>query len=349
MRQDIPPEYRESRPDADPPQEEPKRIEGPASDPCESRVDAERMGQDRESHNEAPVTEGSPIECLERRLSQIQWSKWIIRAGIPILVAIITATAVIVAPLISRQPPGTIIIPQSPPSKSADSTIGPSTPVSNPAPVPATKRGEESREAPMPHAPNSSLPEMIKVSEERFRIARCEVSNEQYGAFWLENPEHRPLYYDSPDFNHPSQPVVGVSWYDAAAYCNWLSMKRKETYRLPKKEEWDRAAEYSGANRYPGGENEIDKQRVNIGKDKTHPLAVDRPEAEETRLGIKDMSGNVAEWCQDETSDGKRVVRGGSWASEFRDAAYYSSNAYPPGIKKNDLGFRVVELDPERQ
>lgn len=99
-----------------------------------------------------------------------------------------------------------------------------------------------------------------------------------------------------------THPVVHVSWNDAQAYCQWLSDKTGERYRLPSEAEWEYAAGGGAGtrNRWSGTDNETELTSYawyNInGESRTHPVGEKRPNS----LGLYDMSGNVVEWCQDD-------------------------------------------------
>jgi formylglycine-generating enzyme required for sulfatase activity/transcriptional regulator with XRE-family HTH domain/energy-coupling factor transporter ATP-binding protein EcfA2 len=144
-----------------------------------------------------------------------------------------------------------------------------------------------------------------------------------------------PAYWDDPRFNNPAQPVVGVTWYEAVAYCAWLSAALDDghTYRLPTEAEWERAARGPQGWAYPWGdewrEDHCNSKESNLGV--TSPVGLFPQGA--AGGGLQDMAGNVYEWCQDwyaqdyyaRSGDAHnpagpekgemRILRGGSWWS----------------------------------
>jgi formylglycine-generating enzyme required for sulfatase activity len=144
---------------------------------------------------------------------------------------------------------------------------------------------------------------------------------------------------DDQRHNNPSQPVAGVSWYEACAYCHWLSAQTGQAFRLPTEAEWEAAARGKEARRYAWG-NEFDPLRGNTMEARFRRATPVGVFVEgETPEGLSDLTGNVSEWTgslfgnkDDETTwyrypylkdDGRedpdagmdvaRVLRGGSW------------------------------------
>jgi formylglycine-generating enzyme required for sulfatase activity len=182
---------------------------------------------------------------------------------------------------------------------------------------------------------------------------------------WLDRWYNRPRYWNDGRLDNPAQPVVGVNWYEAVAYCRWLTATLDDghTYRLPTEAEWERAARGTQNTRYPWGddwrEDHCNSEEAGLGV--TSPVGIFPQGAAEG--GIQDVAGNVWEWCRDWYGEDYyahsgnernpvgpdqgdfRVLRGGSWYNAgaslcrcgFRDWYY-------PGSRDNDGGFRCVRI-----
>jgi formylglycine-generating enzyme required for sulfatase activity len=182
-------------------------------------------------------------------------------------------------------------------------------------------------------------------------------------AFWTAGREEEvmdPVGWAEQRF-HPNRPVVGVSWYEAMAFCRWATSSWGLDVDLPTDIEWEFAARGPEGRRYAWGPEEPgegDQARGNhdwgIGA-VGHPTPVGAfPGGSQGRL--LDLSGNVWEWCHDPFSKDRRyekagaadlrgaprVMRGGSWngsASRLRCAVRTGRRPWHRGLR---LGFRVV-------
>ena len=156
--------------------------------------------------------------------------------------------------------------------------------------------------------------------------------------------------------NHP---VVGVTWYEAWAYCAWLGEVSGRHFSLPTEAQWEKAARGTDGRRYPWGDkwepgrcNSAESGLGRISPVLTH-LEGNSP------FGVTDMAGNVWEWCssvfgsypyrdddgrEDPSGVAVRAVRGGSWfvRHEFVRCAF--RNHFAEGLRADHLGFRVAEL-----
>lgn len=125
-----------------------------------------------------------------------------------------------------------------------------------------------------------------------YLIDKYEVSNKEYGDFIKAKGHPAPAYWDDPRLNKPEQPVVGVNWEDAKAFCEYRHK------RLPTEAEWEKAARGPNGNLYPWG-NEFDPAKVNFGKNHDATVPVDSYPEAVSYYGAYNMAGNVFEWVSD--------------------------------------------------
>ncbi|MBI1925617.1 tetratricopeptide repeat protein [Candidatus Poribacteria bacterium] len=152
----------------------------------------------------------------------------------------------------------------------------------------------------------------------------------------------RSHYDDDRRFNGEDQPVVGVTWYAAMAYCHWLTELSEIEFRLPTEGEWEWAAS-GGTRAYPWGNEEPDETRANYDG-KVGPTPVDAYPAGATPEGLMDMAGNVWEWMENSyKGDIWRALRGGGWQSESTAVLCAARFDYLPTYDwLISFGFRVV-------
>jgi sulfatase modifying factor 1 len=141
-----------------------------------------------------------------------------------------------------------------------------------------------------------------RVWIDEFLLAACQVTNAEYSRFLCDTSSLPPPFWDDPAFNHPAQPVVGVSWHDAIRYCEWLTASNDANCRLPTEAEWERAARGGQETAlFPWGDTPPQSQpRYNercAGLWRTGPEPVAR--AEPNAYGLFNMCDNVHEWCSD--------------------------------------------------
>ncbi len=176
-------------------------------------------------------------------------------------------------------------------------------------------------------------------------------------------------------FGQPGHPVVNVTWYEANAYCRWLTAKLGGgtwIFGLPTDAEWEKAARGPDNFDYGLGMSISDREipLYNWKKNPEVPLTVVDTAATRSgyianRYGLYHMSGNVAEWTQSafrpygrdhpyadddrnrDDAPGRRTARGGSWYSATIAPLYLPyRDAFQPDHENNDLGFRVVARLP---
>jgi formylglycine-generating enzyme required for sulfatase activity len=199
--------------------------------------------------------------------------------------------------------------------------------------------------------------------EERFYISKYPITWAQFRAFleasdgfgkrqWW-NELGRQVTTPGKQFNrYDNHPAENLTWFEAVAFCTWLSAKLGYQIQLPTEWQWQQAATGGDPNnQYPWGA-EWEASNAN-----TYEFALVRSTAVgmypqgASPVGALDMSGNVWEWCLNKYDDpkdtsleglDKRVVRGGSWGNYGDDVRATSRYGYAANFRNHDVGFRVV-------
>ncbi|MFC1716015.1 formylglycine-generating enzyme family protein [Candidatus Poribacteria bacterium] len=228
---------------------------------------------------------------------------------------------------------------------------------------------------------NSDEDPQHKVHLDAYYIDIHEVTNAQYYQFWSadggEKSKHTPASYggaykigDWPEVakTKPNYPVVGITWYDASAYAEWVGK------RLPTEAEWEKAAREATVRTWPWGDDfnleipvtEGESQRTHSnrrdgddGYDNTTAPVASYPTGA-SPYGVHDMAGNVWEWVVDWYDEdyygssptenpkgpdaGKlKVARGGSWNNREHDQRCANRYYSYPDSWGNTLGFRCAK------
>ena len=146
-------------------------------------------------------------------------------------------------------------------------------------------------------------------------------------------------------------PVVGITWFEAQAYCTWLSAETKQVVRMPTEEQWEWAARGDDSRPFPWGE-EFDLEITNtIEGNRRDTVTAGSLTADISPFGVLEMGGNVQEWVASEytplsgeffPSGRLRIARGGSFNDTSYGARTSYRRAYPPGYFYPFLGFRLV-------
>lgn len=208
-------------------------------------------------------------------------------------------------------------------------------------------------------AEEEELPQR-KVELSVYAISKYPVTVAQYRAFAEDT--NRELDDDWQEWNrYDTHPVVEVSWFDAVAYCEWLTIKMRErgfdhTIRLPTEAQWEKAARGSDGRIYPWGDK-ADPNKMNFyetGIVTTSPVGCFP--GGKSPYGLHEIAGNVWEWCQDWYAEYSKnasveltipeegrafVVRGGSWNLTARLCRSACRGWRVPVIRDSNLGFRL--------
>jgi len=214
----------------------------------------------------------------------------------------------------------------------------------------------------------SSLPAR-EVELPAFWMAQYPVTNAQWQAF-LDDPEgyHHPQARwwaglaggkqepAEPSWAYSNHPRETVNWYEAVAFCRWLSAKLGYSTVLPTAQQGERAARGREGRVYPWGD-EWDAAKANTYESTSRigqTSAVGMYPHGATPEGICDLAGNVWEWTTTEratddnvmSTPAPRVLRGGSWFNDPQDARAASRYWSLPLLRSRLNGFRVVALAP---
>ncbi len=201
------------------------------------------------------------------------------------------------------------------------------------------------------------------VIDQKFELGKYPVTISQYMYFANEMKKHYPQwlekgskydidtginnYYKKMNLSD-NAPIIGVSWHDAKAYCDWLSEKTGDTYRLPTEAEWEYACRAETTKKWSFGDNEEELEKY-AWYDKnsagaTHIVGTKDPNP----WGLCDMHGNVWEWCEDWYDEDKntKVLRGGSWDSDADRTCSANRGRFNPGDRSFIWGFRLLRTLP---
>lgn len=200
----------------------------------------------------------------------------------------------------------------------------------------------------------------------RFLIARYPISNAQFDVFLqADDGYHNPAWWEfsdaaqryfrrtvnakEPIYSDELLPRTDVNWYEAMAFCEWLSANAGQMITLPTEAQWQRAAQGDDNRVYPWG-NQFDSKRCNTNVSGIRqPTPIDQYPNGASPFGVMDMSGNVFEWCLTDWQTGladlnseKWVLRGGSWFNDPAEASVTMRNWLNADLRSSDRGFRVV-------
>lgn len=188
-----------------------------------------------------------------------------------------------------------------------------------------------------------------------FRAADRPVDNALYRTF-IDAAQHPPPpFWTQPGFDHDHAPVVGVSWHDAVACCQWLHHHTGIPFRLPTEAEREYAARGGLHDRdWPDPSDHWPDWpehpcRAHIAR-ANHPHIPDH--ACLNPFNLYCMADNVHEWCADwyhrnsyadpsPANTNRRASRGGSWRHRIKFTRVSARSSLSPHYRYNDYGFRL--------
>jgi formylglycine-generating enzyme required for sulfatase activity len=210
-----------------------------------------------------------------------------------------------------------------------------------------------------PLASSDEFPQRT-VTVDAFWLDQTEVTNTHFAAFlneegnqeeggvtWLELLSSYVLI-ESPDgvfqpkAGFEDHPVIGVSWYGARAYCEWIGG------RLPTEAEWEYAARGPDSLIYPWGSEAPGCDLANHSGCIGRTAEVGSYPAGASPFGALDLAGNVWEWTGDSAAGPARVLRGGAWDGDDRGLrAAHRYDVDDPSYHDSYVGFRCAQQSVE--
>lgn len=184
------------------------------------------------------------------------------------------------------------------------------------------------------------------------RIERMGWSDERFER-WLDDQfpagllPREPLQWGHAGFDAPLQPVVGVSWFEAQAYCSWLSARSGMSFRLLAEREYEVAAAGQDGRPYAYGDV-FDTTRSNVFATRIWQPSPVGLFDNATAQGVYDLTGNVWTWTSDwdlpeaDFQVRRRVTRGGSYDTPKRLARAQCRDSNHPGYRDRYQGFRLA-------
>ena len=192
----------------------------------------------------------------------------------------------------------------------------------------AYRLGKDREEGNAPHT----------VRLDPYFIDRDEVTNERYGKCVADRKCAKSRVANDKRFNGLRQPIVGVRFKDAQAFCRWDAGKR-----LPTPDEWEAAARGTEAHTFPWGDAWAPRRANVAGREDGHAQTanVGSFRTGNTLAGLRDMAGNAAEYVSNSGKSGR--VRGGSYQSPGEQTASALLHEARRSKKRdNATGFRCV-------
>jgi len=192
---------------------------------------------------------------------------------------------------------------------------------------------------------------VTKTLMRSFWLGKTEVTRVQWQKVMRTTPWSGTTATSDADF-----PAVSVSWDDVTEFCKKLTQYERdsgnlpagEIYRLPTGAEWESACRAGTTTAYSFNDNQLGLGEFawfHGNSDMAQPVGTKKP----NQWGLRDMHGNVWEWCSDLSGSGPfRVLRGGSWRCESALCRSAQRTALDPSTRIDNAGFRVARSQPAK-
>lgn len=231
--------------------------------------------------------------------------------------------------------------------------------------------------------PNTDI-KMLSVPEGRFRlgkgrkgatpwvrmssfwISELPVTNRQYAVFLRMQDYQEPEFWHDERYNDIQQPIVGVSWLDAMAYCNWLASITRLNFSLCSEAQWEYAARGTDGRKYPWGNEPPTPRLARYARHRDRPASAGSYLYSRGPFGTIEQAGNVWEWCLDVwhpdayeqwrdsepwdpvntiglvEDDDNRILRGGCWIDPPDLLLAFKRYCHRSSYYANRVGFRIA-------
>ena len=187
------------------------------------------------------------------------------------------------------------------------------------------------------------------IELEPFYISKFPISNLQYEAF-------DPDYIRAPTSDGDREAAVGLTYFQAEAYCRWYAQVAGKPFRIPTEIEWAHACQFGSEGRYYFDEDEDPDDYIRH-RGNSEGRAGDPEEKKANKAGLHGMLGGTWDWTASHfekdpatrqepvppESQAWRTVRGGSFRTKLSEINCQLRKGADPNKGYDDVGFRIIK------